>query len=165
MTLNQQKMTSRVFKILLRIPVPWVFVLTYLLGVALQIIFPINIRSQEALFFIKILGIVLFLIAAIFAAWSQILFRKAKTTTTPGERSAKIITSGPYRLSRNPMYISLTLAYIGEAGLLAQAWPLLVLPLIVAYINWIVIPLEETLLNKDFGEDYKNYCAQVRRWL
>ncbi len=165
MTLNQQKKTSRLFKILLRIPVPWVFVLTYLVGVALQIIFPINIRSQGALFFIKILGIVLFLIAAIFASWSQILFRKAKTTTTPGERSAKFVTSGPYRLSRNPMYISLTLAYIGEVGLLAQTWPLFVLPLVVAYINRIVIPLEENLLKKDFGEEYKNYCTQVRRWL
>lgn len=165
MNTDQQKKTSNPFKILLHVPVPWVFVLNYLVGVALQIIFPIHIRSLEALSIIKIAGIVLFATGAIFASWSLIIFRKARTTTTPGERSAKLVMKGPYMLTRNPMYISLTLAYIGETGLLAQVWPLFVLPLVLAYVNWIVIPVEEDLLKKVFTDEYENYCRRVRRWL
>jgi protein-S-isoprenylcysteine O-methyltransferase Ste14 len=63
------------------------------------------------------------------------------------------------------MYVSLTLAYLGEAGFLAQIWPVMVLPAILAYLNRIVIPLEEEILKKDFKDEYENYCAGVRRWL
>ncbi len=143
---------------------PWVFVLTYLVGLFLQVIFPTNILSQEALFFVKIAGIVLFAIGAFFASWSLIIFRKSGTTTTPGERSKKLVTKGPYRLTRNPMYVSLILAYLGEAGFLAQPWAVLVLPFILAYVNWIVIPLEEDILKKDFQKEYENYCTHVGRW-
>jgi len=163
-SLNQRKKNSNRIKILLHIPVPWVFVLSYLVGLVPQFIFPISNRSPEALFLIKIVGVVLFAIGAFFAAWSLIIFHKANTTTTPGEISKKLVVSGPYRLTRNPMYVSLTLAYLGEAGFLTQIWPLLVLPFTLAYINWIVIPLEEDLLKNEFKEEYENYCTKVNRW-
>ena len=73
--------------------------------------------------------------------------------------------SGPYRISRNPMYVSLTLAYLGEAGFLSQLWPVMLLPLTLAYVNLIVIPLEEEVLKGDFKEEYENYCTRVHRWL
>jgi protein-S-isoprenylcysteine O-methyltransferase Ste14 len=152
-------------KILLRIPVPWVFILAYLIGIVPQLIFPFNLLSQENLFFIKIAGGILFALGAVFAAWSLIIFRKAPTTTTPGESSKKLVTWGPYRFTRNPMYVSLTLAYLGEAGMLSQFWPVLVLPFMLAYVNQIVIPLEEAILKRDYDEEYKNYCTQVPRWL
>jgi protein-S-isoprenylcysteine O-methyltransferase Ste14 len=63
------------------------------------------------------------------------------------------------------MYISLILAYLGETGLLAQIWPLILLPLSLVYINFIVIPLEEKVLKNDFKEEYEKYCTQVHRWL
>jgi protein-S-isoprenylcysteine O-methyltransferase Ste14 len=62
------------------------------------------------------------------------------------------------------MCVSLSLAYLGEAGLLKQAWPVLLLPLTLSYLNWVVIPLEETRLTEVFGEVYLNYKARVRRW-
>ena len=163
--MNQQKKISNPLKILLHVPVPWVFVLTYLIGLVLQLIFPFNIHSQEVLFFIKIIGIVLFALGAVFASWSLIIFHKAHTTTTPGESSKKLVTHGPYRLTRNPMYVSLILAYLGEAGFLTQSWPIFVLPFILVYVNWIVIPLEEDVLKKDYKEEYENYCNHVPRWL
>ena len=63
------------------------------------------------------------------------------------------------------MYTGLVLAYIGEAGLLVQFWPLLILPLVVAYVNRVVIPVEEARLKEDFGSEYEQYRAKVRRWL
>jgi protein-S-isoprenylcysteine O-methyltransferase Ste14 len=63
------------------------------------------------------------------------------------------------------MYVSLILAYLGEAGFLVQIWPVIVLPFMLYYLNYVVIPLEEDLLKKEFGEEYERYCKQVRRWL
>jgi protein-S-isoprenylcysteine O-methyltransferase Ste14 len=63
------------------------------------------------------------------------------------------------------MYVGLVLAYVGEAGILRQIWPMLLLPLTVAYLNWVVIPVEERKLTEVFGEAYKQYQARVRRWL
>jgi protein-S-isoprenylcysteine O-methyltransferase Ste14 len=63
------------------------------------------------------------------------------------------------------MYTGLVLAYLGEAGILKQVWPALLLPFTVAYINWVVIPVEEARLAEVFGADYEQYRARVRRWI
>jgi protein-S-isoprenylcysteine O-methyltransferase Ste14 len=114
---------------------------------------------------IDVVGGVLFAIGAVIAGWSLWIFRKARTTTVPGRASAALVTWGPYRLTRNPMYVGLTAAYLGEAGLLRQAWPIVLLPLTLAYVNWIVIPLEEARLKEVFGDEYEQYRAKVRRWI
>jgi protein-S-isoprenylcysteine O-methyltransferase Ste14 len=107
---------------------------------------------------------VLFAVGAVVAGWGLVLFGKAKTTTVPGKLSGKLVTWGPYRFSRNPMYVGLVLAYLGEAGLLKQIWPVVLLPFTVAYINWTVIPVEEAKLEEAFPDEYKQYRLQVRRW-
>ncbi len=149
------------FGFLMRVPVPWVFVLTYLLGVALQRWLPVDIRSR----LLPGIGAVLFGVGVVIAAWSLGIFRRARTTTVPGRASTTLVTWGPYRFSRNPMYVSLTLAYLGEAALLAHVWPLVLLPLTLAYVNWIVIPVEEGRLAEVFGPEYERYRAKVRRWV
>lgn len=164
MPVNQRKTNSNPVRFFLYIPVPWVFVLGYLAGLIPQHFLPVPVQSHENQTVLKIAGATLFVIGAIFASWSLIIFRKAHTTTTPGESSNKLVISGPYRYSRNPMYVSLTLAYLGEAGLLVQFWPLISLILVLAYVNWIVIPLEEEVLIVDYKEEYKSYCSRVRRW-
>lgn len=151
-------------RFLLHVPVPWVFVLTYLVGVALERILPANLPPQAAKVS-TIAGGTMFLMGAIIAGWGLILFHSNRTTTVPGKSSAKLVTWGPYRYTRNPMYVGLTLAYLGEAGLLRQLWPVALLPLLIAYLNWIVIPLEETKLTEVFHEQYEQYQSQVRRWI
>jgi protein-S-isoprenylcysteine O-methyltransferase Ste14 len=151
-------------RLLLAVPVPWVFVGCYLLGAALERVGPGSIRSAEASIS-STAGAVVFLVGAGIAGWSLWIFHRARTTTTPGERSKALITSGPYRFSRNPMYVGLTLAYLGEAGILKQIWPVVLLPLTLAYLNGIVIPLEESRLSEVFAGAYDEYRARVRRWL
>jgi len=63
------------------------------------------------------------------------------------------------------MYVGLTLAYLGEAAMLRQVWPVILLPLVLVYLNWVVIPLEQAKLTEVFGEDYERYCERVRRWV
>jgi protein-S-isoprenylcysteine O-methyltransferase Ste14 len=93
-----------------------------------------------------------------------VLFHRLETTTTPGEAPNNLVTTGPYRFTRNPMYLGLVLAYLGEQGMLVLAWPLLFLVLTIGYVNWFVIPVEETSL-RAFGRAYEAYRARVRRWI
>ena len=150
-------------RFLLHVPVPWVFVLTYLLGVVLEHVHHGTLSPTAALVS-KTVGAMLFAVGAVIAGWGLVLFGKAKTTTVPGKLSGKLVTSGPYRFTRNPMYVGLVLAYLGEAGLLKQVWPVVLLPFTVAYINWTVIPVEEARLEEAFPNEYKQYRLQVRRW-
>jgi protein-S-isoprenylcysteine O-methyltransferase Ste14 len=150
-------------RFLLRVPVPWVFVLTYLIGVIPEHVLHRTISSTAGLVS-AVAGAVLFALGAVIAGWGLVLFGKAKTTTVPGKLSGKLVTWGPYRFTRNPMYAGLVLAYLGEAGIQKQIWPVVLLPFMVAYLNWTVIPLEEAKLEEAFREEFIQYRLQVRRW-
>ena len=151
-------------RLLLHVPVPWVFVLTYLVGVAMELVWPPQL-FPVTLSGLGVAGGMLFATGAAIAGWGWLTFRRARTTTVPGRASSILVTWGPYRFTRNPMYVGLTLAYLGEAGILHQTWPVILLPLTVAYVNWIVIPVEEAKLKEVFGDDYERYRARVRRWV
>jgi len=157
---------STLSRLLLKVPVPWVFVLGYFLGIGLQhTILPRPYLSVTTTHVVSVSGMVLFGVGAVVAGWGLVLFHVARTTTTPGEASKALVTRGPYRFTRNPMYVGLTLAYLGEMGILVEIAPLIPLLFVVAYVNWIVIPVEETKLRTVFGEDYAQYCERVGRWI
>jgi protein-S-isoprenylcysteine O-methyltransferase Ste14 len=151
-------------RLLMRLPVPWVFMLAYLAGVELQRLAPVGIGRPGVALTVKAAGAALLGLGAGLAAWGLFAFFRARTTTTPGNAPAKLVTGGPYRFTRNPMYVGLTLAYLGEAGILVQIWPLLPLLLVLAYLSATVIPVEEASL-RSFGEEYAQYCRRVRRWI
>jgi protein-S-isoprenylcysteine O-methyltransferase Ste14 len=140
------------------------FVLAYLVGMGLQLLVPINLGSPALSVLARVAGAVLFVVGASIAGWGLIIFRRTETTTVPGEAPRKLVTHGPHRFTRNPMYVGLVLAYLGEEGLLVQAWPLVLLVLTIGYVNGFVIPVEEASLGA-FGEAYERYRTRVRRWL
>jgi protein-S-isoprenylcysteine O-methyltransferase Ste14 len=162
-TIHERPFTP--IRLLLKVPVPWVFVMSYLAGMALQVSLPRGVPSSGPNWVSVGIGAGLFALGAVIAGWGLTLFHGASTTTVLGQASRLLVTRGPYRLTRNPMYVGLTLAYLGEAGLLRQIWPLAVLPLVLAYLEWMVIPLEETRLLETFGEEYEAYRRRVRRWI
>ena len=155
----------RPLRLLMRyVPVPWVFVLAYLCGVGLEYALPIR-PAVVQFYAVDVAGGALMLAGITLAGWGWLTFRRARTTTVPGQASARLVTWGPYRYSRNPMYVGLSVMYVGEAGLLHQIWPVLLLLLVIAYLDRIVIPLEERKLREVFEEEYERYRSQVRRWV
>lgn len=160
---DRRELERRPRRPFLHMPVPWVFVLAYLAGVLLQWTAPTPAASSTASLVIRTAGLLVFAGGWVLIIWSQILFKRVATTTVPGEAASAVVVSGPYRTTRNPMYVGLTLVYLGEAGLLVQAWPLVFLPLALAYVNWFVIPTEEATLARMDG--YAQYRVRVRRWL
>lgn len=150
---------------LMRIPVPWVFILLYLAGLAIQRVLPIAISSPGLAWIVRVAGFVFIGLGIVLAFSALGIFRKTKTTTVPHETPSTLVTSGPYRFTRNPMYVGLTLEYLGVAAARLDVWPVILLPLLLAYINFVVIPVEEQNLRGVFGDAYQEYGARVGRWL
>jgi protein-S-isoprenylcysteine O-methyltransferase Ste14 len=112
------------------------------------------------------LGIVLIVAGVGLAVTAFMLFRREGTEVNPiSPTNAKFVTSGPFRLTRNPMYLSLVIASLGVA-VWVGAWPMLLAPIAVfATANWVHIPFEEAKMRRQFGEAFDAYARSVRRWL
>lgn len=147
----------------MRIPVPWVLVLTYLMGAGLEAIFHLGKFATYRL--LTPTGSLVFGLGAALAAWGWLIFWSRRTTRSPGEASSTLVTWGPYQFTGNPMYIGLAVAYLGEACILHQVIPVILLPLLIAYLNQFVIPIEEERLSGVFGHEYERYAGKVSRWL
>jgi protein-S-isoprenylcysteine O-methyltransferase Ste14 len=93
------------------------------------------------------------------------LFRRHRTTLRPGQASTALVDAGPFRVTRNPMYVGMTIALMGVALLLGSLTPWAVVPLFGIVIDRNVIPLEERMLVGVFGDEYARYQARVRRWI
>lgn len=92
-------------------------------------------------------------------------FRAARTNPKPWKPTTALVIEGPYRITRNPMYVGFTLSYLAIALWVNSAWPLLVLPVVLPVMQWGVIRREERYLERKFGAAYRDYMRTVRRWL
>lgn len=107
----------------------------------------------------------LFAAAALFAGWAIRLFAVKRTSLLPFSRASALLDTGPFRVSRNPLYVALV-ATLGAFGLLlASCWLLIAAALLALALDRFVIPPEEAALAEAFGERYAAYARRVRRWL
>ena len=93
------------------------------------------------------------------------LFRRLGTAVEPWKPSTALATDGPYRFSRNPIYVGFAITYAGLAVAMDSPIALLMLVPCLVVIDWAVIRKEEAYLARTFGADYEAYCKRVRRWL
>lgn len=112
------------------------------------------------------LGIALVTLGAVPPVWAITLFRREGTEISPtSPANAKLVTAGPYRFTRNPMYLGLVIVTLGIA-LWVGAWPMLLAPIAVFFTASLVhIPLEEAKMRRQFGAAYDDYVRRVRRWV
>jgi len=105
------------------------------------------------------------------AAWAVVgasaigLFRRRQTSMLPFRPASALVTSGPYALTRNPMYVSLALLTVALALFLNTWWiVLLLVPTLLIVQQFVIVP-EERYLRRRFGAEYEAYTRRVRRWL
>ena len=117
--------------------------------------------------FITYLALSFLAIGIVLCIAGVLSFKLAKTTVNPSkpEQASKLITSGIYRLSRNPMYVGLAFILVAWGIWLSSLWALLCVAGFIAYLTFFQIMPEERALTKLFGEEYIAYKAKVRRWL
>ena len=151
--------------LIMRIPPPLLFVASFFGGVGMQRLLPLPLYPARLLPIGQAVGLVFIGGSALLMLSAVIVFVLARTTIVPFSAASTLVVRGPYRFTRNPMYVGLALAYLGAAIVLAFPWPLLFLPLPLALIQRVVIPFEEARLRQIFGDDFERYCLEVRRWL
>lgn len=97
--------------------------------------------------------------------WCSKMFSSAETTIKPFEQSTRLVTRGPYRFSRHPMYAGMAAVLFGLAVFLGSVTPFAVVPAFVAAMEAKFIPAEERAMEETFGEEWREYAGRVRRWI
>ena len=141
---------------------PLVFAVILLAGMVLQFVCPLPLFHWHPS---RWIGGVLAVVSAVLAKWGEIALRRAGTNVKPSEPTTAIVQGGPFRFSRNPLYLSLMMLYVGVSLMFNALMPILLLPLLVAVVHFGIVRREERYLETKFGEPYRHYRQKVRRWL
>ena len=147
------------------VPPPFLFVAGWILAWVLSRLrtFPIDGAGPSP---VQVgLGLVALAGGLTLMGWGLATFHRARTPIVPVRPARLVVTNGPFRFTRNPMYLGLTAGYFGLALLVNQAWPVVLLPAVLVALTTLVIEREERHLARTFGAEYDAYRARVRRWL
>ena len=113
----------------------------------------------------RIVGTVLIVVFGVWNGWTLTVMAAHRTAVLPGGATRVILDRGPFRLSRNPLYVGLIVLDVALALLWPSVWALIGVPIGVALLFWGAIAPEERYLSTKFGPDYDDYRRRVRRWL
>lgn len=145
-------------------PPPLLFVGGFLAGWAIHRWSPILLPGGRGATSSAI-GWVLVLLGLGIMLWAIATFWRHRTSAIPHRPASCLVCVGPYARSRNPMYLGLSIAYIGLALLTGILWPVVLLPLVLTILVLLVVRREERYLADAFGTEYAAYRARVRRWM
>jgi protein-S-isoprenylcysteine O-methyltransferase Ste14 len=143
-------------------PPPLIYVGTLVLGLLLSRRLPIAFLPRTLA---RCLGWPLVGGGVSLLGWFEWAMHRAETPASPYKPVEHIVTEGPFRYSRNPGYLAMTMIYTGIASLANALWAILLLPVALLVIQRGVIEREERYLERKFGEEYLSYKAQVRSWI
>lgn len=145
------------------VPPPLVFILAYVLGLALDRLVPLHPTARFGL--LGALASVVMAAGIGLTLMGLLTLLRARTGIMPMRPVKTLVVTGPYRFSRNPIYLGLAVLYIGLAVQQRHAWALVTLPLGLWALRKLVIDVEEAHLAGRFGEEYEAYRRAVRRWI
>lgn len=139
-----------------------IYIVFGLCAAVLQRFIPLPFIGQSGARMIGVIIMIINLIPGLAAVRNMLA---AKTSLNPHRPTTALVFTGPYRFSRNPMYIGLTLLYAGLVTYLQLPWGLVLLPVVIWLITiWVIVP-EEKYLEQKFGAEYSKYKSMVRRWI
>lgn len=113
----------------------------------------------------RVVGAVLVVVFVAWNGWTLAVMAANRTAVLPGGATRVVLDRGPFRLSRNPLYVGLVVLDVGLALLWPSGWALIGVPIGVALLSWGAIVPEERYLRAKFGTEYDDYRRRVRRWL
>lgn len=137
-----------------------------LLGIAVAILLHLYLPVKTVIEYPwTLLGILMIVVGIVQFASAAMLFSRQKTDIRPAGTPTSLITSGPYRYTRNPIYGANMIVLLGVSFLLGSLSPFITIPLYFLIVNTFVVPLEEHMLRSVFGDAYLEYKKRVRRWI
>ncbi len=143
-------------------PPPVMYLLCLLAGFLMDYFFPRPLLPNRMQY---VAGAVLIAMGLAINLSGILQFRKFKTNVRPDKPSSALINGGPFRFTRNPLYLGLCLVYAGIAVASDSVWVLALLIPIVLITQFAIIPREERYMERQFGGEYLEYKGRVRRWL
>jgi len=143
-------------------PPPLIFAIPLIAGLVANWLRPLPILTGSAGLW---MGIALAIAGLGLIVTGIVEFRHANTAVVPFNPTTAIVSSGPFRFTRNPLYLGFVLIYIGVSLAANTLWPLFLLPLAIFVLSGGVIKREERYLERKFGTVYTDYKARVRRWI
>ena len=144
------------------VPPPLVFLAGLLAGIGLDALLNLGEPSTGVRIAGTVVGVIAFLY---FDSAAMRSFKLAGTTPMPWRPASALVVNGPYRITRNPMYVGMGFLLTGLAFAFGALIALAFLPVVLLVIDRVVIAREEPYLERRFGADYAEYKGQVRRWL
>lgn len=141
---------------------PFLFGGSFLLGLALHWLRPIRLMPVVPA---RVLGTILFLIGAVLARFAKRAMKRAGTNVHPDRPATVLVTGGPFRFTRNPLYLATIGLYLGVALLVDGLAPVVILIPALVLLHRGIVLREERYLEARFGEPYRAYRSRVRRWL
>jgi protein-S-isoprenylcysteine O-methyltransferase Ste14 len=141
---------------------PLLFVSAIALGTVLQVLWPIHLRAALS---VRMAGVIPVVMGITFIISAKRGMRRLGTNVRPDRPTTAIVNDGPYRFTRNPIYLGGSLVYLGVALLLNVFWPLPAFVPFLILLDWGVVKREELYLERKFGDVYLNYKQSVRRWI
>lgn len=111
------------------------------------------------------LGFLLMVLALVDVIVVNQMFKRRNTTIKPGQKSSTLVTQGPFRFSRNPIYLGMVIFLAGFAIQLGSLTPWVLAPVFGLTIQAVFVRMEEGMLQEEFGETYTDYRQRVRRWI
>lgn len=142
-----------------------VFGVPFLVGIGLHFVIPFSLPPGILRQVLIALGIVLLIIGLGFIVLARREFAHYRQPTDPGQPTSKIVKTGVFSISRNPLYLGGVIVFLGIALLLNMLWALITLLLSTILCLYVLIMPEEKYLAAKFGREYKDYTATVHRWL
>lgn len=113
----------------------------------------------------RYIGIFILISGLLVTFYSFYLFKKNKTPILPGKKPTFVVISGPYKFTRNPMYLGVTIGLFGASLYIENLLSLLSPLIFFLVMNFKFVPFEEKLMEQLFGEKYLDYKKKVRRWI
>ncbi|MBU6509831.1 MAG: isoprenylcysteine carboxylmethyltransferase family protein [Gammaproteobacteria bacterium] len=148
-----------------RFPPPLYYLIGLLIGFVIQRFYPIYLARPGHRIITDVLGGVWIFLGLLLAGWALFIFRRAGTSPIPHVPTTALTSDGPYRLTRNPMYLAMALVCVGIGLAFNMLWPLVSVPVVMALVDRMVIAREERYLETKFGDQYRDYRKRVRRWI
>lgn len=144
---------------------PFIYAGLFALGYAVHRLVAVHLWPGRMPAVARAVAWILIVVWVCLSASAVFLFRRAGTTPNPMQPTTAFVMHGPYRFTRNPMYVSLVALYVGLTLFINSVWPLVLLPVVIALVQRQVIVREEAYLEAKFGEEYRAYKTRVRRWI
>lgn len=141
---------------------PLLYGVAFLTALALHWLWPVSILSHPATLWV---GVAVLVLGVALGLWGSVSLRRAGTNISPSQPTIAIVASGPFRLSRNPLYVGLSLDLLGLSLIFNTLWGVVALVPAAVVMHFGIILREERYLEAKFGESYEQYCSVVRRYL